>query len=693
MKRLLASSAATIAICAALPAVAGPDAMTSEEARHLISRTGFGASPDEIAAMTGLSYQAAVDQIIAGIVTEPSRPMPAWVDAWAYPYDQIWTLNETASDLFFNNRWMEGEQLQQWWLAEMVETPSPLTEKLTLFWHDHFATNALEHENPQWAAQQNRFFRANAAGNFADLAEGILKDPAMLVYLTNTENAKEAPNENLAREYMELFTLGEGRGYTEEDVVAAARALTGFTINDFGAGNFVFDEEMHDFRRKTILGKTGRFDGEDLPTIVMQNENFGPYIVEKLWKTFVSDQPDPTEVTRLTTIWREADWELQPLLRAMFRTDAFWAAENRATIVKSPVELMVGSVRTFGIDVPNAGHLAWAVGDLGQQLFFPPNVGGWPGGTDWINNATASGRATMLTYMLDYDPEPLENDGSMMMMQAGGAATAPTESDFHVGQVFTLEADRREDDRGVVTLTLFDVRFQDHHWRSVSFVADVGGPEDFEIAMQVSDCAPDCFADWPLAEEDPYGWIWFDSEQIAEGDIDWMRPMDRDLVGAIMGHLPDLLQSTRDQRVWRSEPWDDGERLTEREVLTGTVWLASFAATHFGPPVADLTLSPHPPASVGLGGIDARGLSEEEVDEMYEMLEEANLFGTAPPVTYDSAEDWLAALPDGGFDSLRAEAALLATSLPAEGRRMEKVATDPEALIRAIVLSPYYQLN
>lgn len=203
-------------------ATAGPNAMTASEARHLISRTGFGAAPHEVEAMIGLSYVDGVTRVMTDLGGAPSIPMPSWVDDWAYPYDQIWTLDQSSTDLFYTNRWLELEELSAWWMAEMTATPSPLTERLVLFWSDHFATNFDAHENSQWTANQNQFFRTHAAGNFTNLADGILRDPAMLVFLDNVSNVAEAPNENLGREFLELFTLGEGRGYTQSGVVAKA---------------------------------------------------------------------------------------------------------------------------------------------------------------------------------------------------------------------------------------------------------------------------------------------------------------------------------------------------------------------------------------------------------------------------------------------------------------------------------------
>ena len=698
MRQFLYHSAVSlIAITAPFAVWAGPAAMTHEEARHLMSRTGFGASPAEVTALTGLSYKEGVAQILADLRTTPLHPMPAWVDAWAYPHDQIWALGTTANDLFFTNRWLEIEELQRWWLKEMIETPSPLTEKLTLFWSDHFATGYDEHEHPQWTAQQNRLLRAHAAGNFADLAAGILKDPSMLVYLTNTENIAEAPNENLAREFMELFTLGEGRGYTEADVVEAARALTGHTVNDFADGSYIFDPEEHDTGKKTILGISGRHTADDLPGIVMGHEAFGPFIVEKLWRTFVSHVPDPAEVARLTEIWRAADWQLQPLLQAMFLTDAFWDTANRGTLVKSPVELMVGSVRTLGVTLPELNGINWAVSDLGQTLFFPPNVGGWPEGTEWINDATASGRATMLTYFMTYDPDPPEEPSPMMtaMMQAAEPAepTVPTADDLSVGQVFLLSAESWEQDQHLLELTLFDVGFGGNRWRSVSFFVDAFGEDEFEIVMQVSDCKPECFADWPYQDDNVFDWIWMEADAIAEDDIDWMSSDDRALLGALMGHLPDMITAAKDQRAFTlidpenqgMLPFDDAQRAAN--------WIADFGAETLGPPAGSLVLATTPPETVGLRGMEFATGSEDEMDAYFEAQELALAQNATPSDAYPTADAWLNALPMTGFDSLRAEASLLALPLPAEGRRMERDASGPDALIRHIILSPYYQLN
>lgn len=698
MRKFLYHSAVSLfALTTPLAVFAGPEAMTYDEARHLISRTGFGASPADIAAMAGLSYKQGVAQILADLRTKPVNPMPAWVDKWSYPHDQIWALGTTANDLFFTNRWLEVEQLQRWWLKEMIETPSPLTEKLTLFWHDHFVTGYDGHEKPQWTAQQNRLFRAHAAGNFADLAAAILKDPSMLVYLTNIENRAQAPNENFAREFMELFTLGEGRGYTEADVVEAARALTGHTVNEFANNTYVFEPQDHDAGDKTILGVRGAHTADDLPNIVMSHDAFGPYIVEKFWRAFVSDTPDEAEVARLTDVWRAADWEIEPLLQALFLTDAFWDTANRGTLVKSPVDLMVGSIRTLGVSLPEMNGVNWAVSELGQNLFFAPNVGGWPEGSEWINDATASGRATMLTYFMTYDHEPPEEATPMMaaMMQTAEPNTpvTVTTDDLSVGQVFLLSAESWAQDQHLLELMLFDVGFGGHRWRSVSFFVDAFGPNNFEIVMQVSDCAPECFAGWPYKDDNAFGWIWISSETIAEDDLDWMSNEDRALLAALMGHLPDMIAAAKDQRAFALVDRDSEGALPYSDAQQAANWVAEFGAQTLGASNGSIVLATLPPATVGLMGLEFANQSEQEMEAYADAQEIASMQQATPPIAYTSAQEWLDALPTPGFDSLRAEASLLAVPLPQEGRRMERDASDPDALIRTIILSPYFQVN
>ncbi len=471
-------------------------------------------------------------------------------------------------------------------------------------------------------------------------------------------------------------------------MVQTARALTGHTVDHFGARNYIFDPEAHDHGIKTILGNTGRHNADDLPRIVMNDPAFGPFIVERLWQTFISDTPDPDEVARLTAIWRAADWEMKPLLQAMFLSDAFWAAENRGTLVKSPVDLMVGSVRSLGITVPYLDDLNWAVGDLGQELFFPPNVGGWPEGINWINDATASARATMLTYMLGYDPTPRDAASMMMHAPATSAPAMPAPEDLAIGQTFVIEASKWGEGSGNLAVTLFDVSFGSYRWRSITFGAEIYAAGEMEFSLHVSDCVPECFARWHRQTPDPFGWLWFHSQQVQQNTTDWMTDADRVLLAALMGHFPDIIAGTTGQRVWTE---NSGFSLQEAENTAQRV--ADFAGETLGTPQGQLLLAATPPVALGLGGINVSGMSADEVDRYVEEREAALNISATPRYQYQDAAAWLNAVKAGGFDSLRAQSALLALPLPTEGQRMERYSSDPEALIRHIVLSPYYQLN
>lgn len=217
----------------------------------------------------------------------------------------------------------------------------------------------------------------------------------MMLYLDTQTNHKDHPNENFARELFELFTLGEGH-YSEDDIKQAARAFTGWHVALHRGGGFAFNRARHDAGVKRVLGKTGAFDGDDILAIVLDQPSCATYIVTKLWREFISDMPDPREVERLAAVFRTNGYQITPLLRALLTSPYFWAPENRAVLVKSPVELIVGTIRLFQLPITETDVLAKYGKRLGQDLFDPPNVKGWPGGTRWITSATLLNRWQLL---------------------------------------------------------------------------------------------------------------------------------------------------------------------------------------------------------------------------------------------------------------------------------------------------------
>ena len=376
----------TLAVAAAAHAAA----IGYEGARHLLNRTGFGATDAEISEYAPLDRAAAVERILQGARREAATPPPEFVDE---PFDRFYrVMNLPAEERMAVQRKLlqRSFELRAWWLGEMVATPSPITERMTLFWHNHFATSQQKVRSLQLMYRQNLLLRREALGNFASLLRGIAKDPAMLVYLDNAGNRRQAPNENFAREVMELFTLGEGH-YTEHDIKEAARAFTGWSL-DRETGEFTYRRIWHDYGEKTVLGRTARMDGDDVIDLLLGKPQTAQFVAAKVWREFVSPTPEPREVARWAQVLREERYEVKPLLRTALMSEAFWSPANRGALVKSPVELVAGTLRTFEIHPADLKPAVFACAALGQNLFSPPNVKGWPGGEAWIDSSTLLAR-------------------------------------------------------------------------------------------------------------------------------------------------------------------------------------------------------------------------------------------------------------------------------------------------------------
>ncbi len=379
-------------------------AMGFDEARHLLNRTSFAAQVDEINDFAKLTRAQAVDRLLAATRRQASYPPPEWSQTYVRPFHPGMTQEERMKA---NRREMveRGLELRTWWVAEMLSTPSPLTERMTLFWHNHFATSQQKARSATLMYRQNVLFRKYSTGNFAAMLREVGKDPAMLIYLDGAQNRKGAPNENFAREVMELFTLGEGH-YTEQDVKEAARAFTGWSI-DGESGEFRFRRAVHDDGVKKVLGQEGRFNGDDMITLLLQQPATSEFIVGKLWREFVSPEASSAAnmaaVKQLAADWRAANYEIKPLLREMLLSDAFWAPENRGVLVKSPVDLVIGSLRQFRFSVEDPAPFAVILRQLGQDLFNPPNVKGWPGGEAWLNTTTLLARKGFLNRLFRAD--------------------------------------------------------------------------------------------------------------------------------------------------------------------------------------------------------------------------------------------------------------------------------------------------
>jgi uncharacterized protein (DUF1800 family) len=341
---------------------------------HLHRRTGFGAARAEM--------ERDVQDGPAASIARLLRPRPMSDDE----KQVLASLRQGVLDS------RDIGRLKAWWLYRMLYDPDPLREKLTLFWHGHFATSNRKVDSVPMMLAQNETLRRHALGPFADLLAALVGDAAMLVWLDGAESKKEKPNENFGREFLELFTLGVGH-YTEKDIRAAARAFTGWAIEN---GRGVYRDSAHDGGDKTFLKQTGAWQTADVIRITLEQPACAEFVCRKLYRFFVREDIDPPAelVQPLASELREHGYEVGHVAGVMLRSRHFYAAENRRQRVKGPVELSAGLLRSLEVPRPDVRLLALAVAceRQGQDLFGPPNVKGWDGGTSWLDSAAVLAR-------------------------------------------------------------------------------------------------------------------------------------------------------------------------------------------------------------------------------------------------------------------------------------------------------------
>jgi uncharacterized protein (DUF1800 family) len=298
---------------------------------------------------------------------------------------------------------------------QMINSEDQLREKMAFFWHGHFATRI---NNAKFNAQILNVFREKGLGKFSDLLFAVSKSSAMLQFLNNQQNKKGHPNENFAREVMELFTMGRGN-YTETDIKEAARAYTGWTYDK--EGNFVNREKQHDEGVKSFLGKTGNFNGDDVLNIILDHPATATFITTKIYKFFVNEIPNPEIIRQLSSKFRNSGYDIKGLMNEIFSSDWFYADENIGVKIKSPIELMSGILRIIPIEFDNPQSIIQFQRLLGQMLLFPPNVAGWPSGKSWIDSSTLLLRMQLpqiWTGLLPLDVRPKEYDDIDMGMKS-----------------------------------------------------------------------------------------------------------------------------------------------------------------------------------------------------------------------------------------------------------------------------------
>ncbi len=357
------------------PFTASPDRPWSNRlAAHLFRRAGFGGSISEINTAQKAGLQPTIDHLFNAS------------NADSYNEEMA-----TAGRLVSGGQ--DSKSLAAWWLLRMVQTPCPLIEKMTLFWHGHFATGAEKVNDARAMLQQNILLRKHALGPFEPLVQQISRDVAMLVYLDSEDNRKTRPNENYARELMELFCLGTGN-YTEHDIKEIARCFTGWTVQ---RKKFNFNPYQHDNQPKSLLGETGNFDGNDAVQIVLQQDAATRFIARKLIRFFVFEGDDISDklVEPLANELRESGFDIGQTVRTILTSQLFFSETAIGRKIKSPVELAVGFLRFFDASV-NMQALSNRLERLGQLPLYPPNVKGWDGGRAWINASTILERANLI---------------------------------------------------------------------------------------------------------------------------------------------------------------------------------------------------------------------------------------------------------------------------------------------------------
>jgi len=389
--------------------------------QHLLWRAGFGVNAETVSNIAVVSHTA-----LYKVLETASLSQAAYIDVandtvkgLLMGFQQVADMQQMQASVNQNQRRefrkasaQNIKNLNTTWLNEMATGDAQLREKLALFWHGHFACRNLNIFYQQLLLQQ---IRSNALTNFGDLLKGVSKSAGMLNFLNNQQNQKQHPNENFAREVMELFTMGRGN-YTEQDVKEAARAFTGWEAK-FN-GDFIFRAFFHDDEEKTFLGKKGNFDGDDILNIILEQPQTATFITKKIYKYFVNQNVDEDIIAALSTSFYESNYDIKMLMKNIFTSEWFYNEKNIGCKIKSPVELLVGIRRMLPMQLEDERTQLLLENALGQILFYPPNVAGWPGGNAWIDSSTLMLRLRI--------PQLIKNDDTFYI-------TEKTDDDVQMG--------------------------------------------------------------------------------------------------------------------------------------------------------------------------------------------------------------------------------------------------------------------
>ena len=400
--------------------------------KHLLWRAAFGPMAENVNELEHISQKE-----LYSVLTKTSSKKPVEINVASSAFDglikgmqdlrKMQQLTREQKQQLRRQSANDLKNLNLTWLSEMINSEAQLREKMSLFWHGHFACRII---NIYYQQQLLNVIRQNALGNFGDLLREVSKSPAMLSFLNNQQNNKKHPNENFAREVMELFTMGRGN-YTENDVKEGARAFTGWGFNR--NGEFIERPFLHDTGTKTFLGKTGNFDGDDIIDILLEQKATATFITQKIYKYFVNEEVDKNKIDSLAAGFYQSNYNLQKLMENIFKSEWFYEEKNIGTRIKSPVELLVGIRRLIPMELERPEAQLLIERTLGQILFYPPNVAGWPGGKSWIDSSALMFRMRIPQILSNAEQfliKPKDDDDVMMGME--GTDTKPKANQIRV---------------------------------------------------------------------------------------------------------------------------------------------------------------------------------------------------------------------------------------------------------------------
>ncbi len=386
--------------------------------QHLLWRAGFGPAVEQLADLSHFSPKEFYKALVKASDKKPAYINVAdnYLQGLMMGIDQVGRVQQKELSAEERRKRQQKNRegvrnLNLYWLSEMVNSSAQLREKMAFFWHGHFACRNLNIFYQQGLLD---VIRRNALGNFGTLLKEVSRSAAMLNFLNNQQNRKGHPNENFAREVMELFTLGRGN-YTEQDIKEAARAFTGWAAN--AQGDFIFRRGQHDYGNKTVLGQSGDLDGDDVLDILLEQKQTARFIAKKIYTFFVNDQPDNEKIEWMADRFYKSKYDIAKLMEDIFTSDWFYDEKHIGTKIKSPVELLAGMQRMLPMQLENEESLIVLQRILGQILFYPPNVAGWSGGKTWIDSSTLMMRMRIPQLINDEDEmnvSPKDDDDQMM---------------------------------------------------------------------------------------------------------------------------------------------------------------------------------------------------------------------------------------------------------------------------------------